>query len=68
MIVTTHTAAMKAESMNIDFAAACKMSVRELHTAHYRAARATSNDVDGKRKAVANFWSDMIALRMGAAI
>lgn len=68
MKVTIATAQQSAQTLNIDFSAARAMGVVELHKAYSRAYYASSNDVDGSKKARVNFWSNMIALRSANAL
>lgn len=68
MKVTIATAQQAAQTLNIDFAAARSLGVVELHKAYTAAYRASSNDVDGSKKARMNFWSNMIALRSANAL
>lgn len=68
MTTTIATAQQAAQTLNIDFAAARAMSVVQLHKAYSRAYYASSNDVDGSKKARVNFWSNMIALRASYAL
>lgn len=56
MKVSAITAFEAAKTLNIDFAAACAMSVVELHKAYTKAYNACNKDT-------MKFWSNMIALR-----
>ncbi len=61
MKISATTAFEAAKSLSIDFAAACAMSVVELHKAYTKAYNACNKDT-------MNFWSNMIALRASNAL
>jgi hypothetical protein len=61
MEISATTAFEAAKTMNIDFAAACAMSVVELHKAYTKAYSACNKDT-------MKFWSNMIALRASNAL
>jgi hypothetical protein len=56
MKISATTALEAAKNLSIDFAAACAMSVVELHKAYTKAYNTCNRDTT-------KFWSNMIALR-----